>query len=63
VTEGGVDRAGNFHRIPRLDDSLLAEIFGREVLALLVSKGLLSPERKFLSLITGKGTETPRLTA
>jgi hypothetical protein len=44
VTEGGVDRAGIFHRLPRLDDARLAEIFGREVLVLLVSKGLFSPE-------------------
>jgi hypothetical protein len=44
LTEGGVDRAGIFHRLPRLDDARLAEIFGREVLAFLVSKGLLSPE-------------------
>jgi len=44
VTEGGVERAGIFHRIAHLDDSRLAEIFAREVLALLVSKGLLSPE-------------------
>ena len=44
VTEGGVDRAGIFHRLPRLDDARLADIFAREVLALLVSKGLLSPE-------------------
>jgi ribosomal protein S27E len=44
VTEGGVDRAGIFHRLPRLDDARLAEIFAREVLALLVGKGLLSPE-------------------
>lgn len=44
LTEGGVDRAGIFHRIPRLDDARLGEIFAREVLALLVSKGLLSPE-------------------
>jgi ribosomal protein S27E len=44
LTEGGVDRAGIFHRLLRLDDARLAEIFGREVLALLVSKGLLSPE-------------------
>jgi len=44
VTEGGMDRAGIFHRIPRLDDARLAEIFAREVLALLVSKGLVSPE-------------------
>jgi hypothetical protein len=44
LTEGGIDRAGIFHRLPRLDDARLAEIFGREVLAFLVSKGLLSPE-------------------
>jgi Putative transposase/Transposase zinc-binding domain len=44
LTEGGVDRAGIFHRLPCLDDARLAEIFAREVLALLVSKGLLSPE-------------------
>ncbi len=44
VTEGGIDRAGIFHRLPRLDDARLADIFAREVLALLVSKGLLSPE-------------------
>ena len=39
-----MDRAGIFHRLRRLDDARLAEIFAREVLALLVSKGLLSPE-------------------
>jgi hypothetical protein len=44
VTEGGMDRAGVFHRLPHLDDSRLAEIFAREVLRLLVGKGLLSPE-------------------
>jgi hypothetical protein len=44
VTEGGVDGAGIFHRIPRLDDLRLAEIFAREVLGFLVDKGLLSPE-------------------
>jgi hypothetical protein len=44
VTEGGVDGAGIFHRIPRLDDSRLAAIFCREVLRLLVGKGLLSQE-------------------
>jgi ribosomal protein S27E len=51
VTEGGVDRAGIFHRIPRLDDARLAEIFAREVLRLLVGKGLLSPDwaRRILS--------------
>jgi hypothetical protein len=44
VTEGGVDEAGIFHKIPRLDDSRLAELFAREVLADLVRKELLSPE-------------------
>ena len=44
VTEGGVDEAGVFHKIPRIDDSRLAEIFSREVLAMLVRKTLLSPE-------------------
>ena len=32
VTEGGVDEAGVFQEIPRIDDSRLAEIFAREVL-------------------------------
>jgi hypothetical protein len=32
LTEGGVDRAGIFHKLPCLDDARLAEIFGREVL-------------------------------
>ena len=36
--------AGVFHQIPRIDDSRLAEIFAREVLADLVRKELLSPE-------------------
>jgi hypothetical protein len=44
VTEGGVDAAGVFHKIPRIDDSRLAELFGREVLEFLVRKELLSPE-------------------
>jgi hypothetical protein len=44
VTEGGVDKAGLFHKIPRIDDSRLAELFAREVLADLVRKELLSPE-------------------
>jgi len=44
VTEGGVDEAGVFHKIPRIDDSQLAEVFAREVLAMLVRKELLSPE-------------------
>jgi ribosomal protein S27E len=44
VTEGGVDEAGLFHKIPRIDDSRLAELFAREVLADLVGRELLSPE-------------------
>ena len=59
ATEGGMDEAavspvlmnrkrfmsaGVFHKIPRIDDSRLAEIFAREVLAMLVRKELLSPE-------------------
>ena len=36
VTGGGVDKAGLFHKIPRLDDSRLAELFAREVLGFLV---------------------------
>jgi ribosomal protein S27E len=44
VTEGGVDEAGAFHKITRIDDSRLAELFGREVLAALVRKELLSPD-------------------
>jgi hypothetical protein len=44
VTEGGVDGAGVFRKISRIDDSRLAELFSREVLASLVRKELLSPE-------------------
>jgi hypothetical protein len=44
VTEGGVDAAGVFHKIPRTDDSRLAEVFAREVLAMLIRKEPLSPE-------------------
>jgi len=44
VTDGGVDKAGLFHKIPRIDDSRLAELFAREVLADLVGRELLSPE-------------------
>jgi len=35
---------GVFHKIPRIDDSRLADVFAREVLAMLVRKELLSPE-------------------
>ena len=36
--------AGVFHKILRIDDLRLAEIFAREVLSMLVRKELLSPE-------------------
>jgi hypothetical protein len=45
VTEGGVDEAGDFHKISRIDDTRLAKLFAREVLGLLVGRKLLSPER------------------
>ena len=44
VTEGGTDATGVFHELPRIDDSRLAEIFAREVLAMLVRKELLNSE-------------------
>jgi hypothetical protein len=44
VTEGGVDEAGVFHRLPGIDDARLEGLFAREVLAFLVDLGLLSPE-------------------
>jgi len=44
VTEGGVDEAGIFHKLPGIDDARLGEIFGREVLAFLVGRQMLSPE-------------------
>ncbi len=44
VTEGGVDEASLFHKVPRVDDSRLAELFAREVLTDLVSRESLSPE-------------------
>jgi hypothetical protein len=44
VAEGGVDKAGVFHKISRIDDSRLAALFAREVLDFLVGKELLSPE-------------------
>ena len=39
-----MDEAGVFHRIPRLEDSRLTELFAREVLGFLVHKELFSPE-------------------
>jgi hypothetical protein len=37
-----MDEAGVFHKIPRIDDARLAEVFTREVLAFLVGRELLS---------------------
>jgi hypothetical protein len=39
-----VDEAGVFHRVPRIDDARLAEVFSREVLAFLVGRELLCPD-------------------
>ena len=39
----GLDAAGVFHEIPRIDDARLAELFAREVLSFLVGLELLSP--------------------
>lgn len=62
VTEGGVDRTGIFHRLLRLDDARLAEIFAREVLRLPLGQGLLSPEwakRIFSWRYTGFNVHSP----
>jgi hypothetical protein len=50
----GSDEAGIFHKISRLNDSRLAELLGREVLALFVRKELFSPEWE-LKLIPSNG--------
>ena len=39
-----MDEAGVFHKIPRMDDSRLADIFARKALAMLVGRKLLNPE-------------------
>jgi len=44
VTAGGLNAAGVFREISRIDDARLSEIFAREVLATLEGKELLSPE-------------------
>jgi hypothetical protein len=44
VTEGGLTGAGSFLSIPVFDDAALTRIFAHEVLSLLVSRELLSPE-------------------
>jgi hypothetical protein len=40
---GRVDEAGEFHKIPGIDDSRLAELFAREVLAILSPKNSSAP--------------------
>jgi len=42
VTEGGEDRAGTFHHLASFQDSLLAQMFAREVFALLLREELIS---------------------
>jgi hypothetical protein len=44
VTEGGGTNDGSFQPIPIFNDKALTRIFAHEVLALLVSKELISPE-------------------
>ena len=44
VTEGGTDKKGAFHKVPRFNDERLAEVFAREVLGFLFGWELLSPE-------------------
>ena len=44
VTEGGRASDGTFYGVPIFNDTALARIFAREVLAFLVAKDLISPE-------------------
>ena len=44
VTEGGRTHDGSFQPVPIFNDTALARIFAHEVLALLVSKDLISPQ-------------------
>ena len=50
MTEGGTDKEGLFHKVSRLDDSLIAEFFYPEVFSLLLREQLISLElvRKIL---------------
>ena len=54
---------GVFPLIPRIDDSRLAEIFAREVLAMLVRRELLNPEwaERILSWPHTGGAQAPSL--
>jgi len=51
VSEGGADGAATFHKVSRFEERWLGEVFGHEVVALLIRKELLSPKRRrgFLS--------------
>jgi hypothetical protein len=68
VTEGEVNKTGIFYKIPRIDDSRLAELFAREVLDFLVHEQLLSPgwAERLLSWrhtvfhVHGRGPSPPR---
>jgi hypothetical protein len=42
VTEGGEDCESRFHHLPAFSDGLLAQIFSREVFALLLGEELIS---------------------
>jgi len=42
MTEGGTDKEGNFHKVEKFDDSLIAEFFSREVFSLLLREKLIS---------------------
>ena len=51
-----MDASGVFQKIPRIDDSRLAEIFAREVMSFLVGREILSPEwAERIILCDGRG--------
>ncbi len=44
ITEGGEDKEGQFHKVSRFDDSLIAKFFSREVFSMLLHEGLINLE-------------------
>jgi len=44
ITEGGEDKEGQFHKLSRFSESLIAEFFSREVFSMLLDKGLINLE-------------------
>ncbi len=42
LTEGGEDKEGQFHKIPRFNESLIADFFSREVFSMLLHQGLIN---------------------